>query len=70
MTELYNHLKNAFQLMQQYKDRVEEAKSEWALRKNNSSRLNVALISFDYASQIKLPVSAFETQGDWMKNTF
>ena len=70
MNELYLHLKDAFRLMQKYKDRVGEAKGEWESNKMNNSRLSVAMISFDFASQIKLPVSAMETQGDWMKNTF
>jgi hypothetical protein len=28
------------------------------------------MISFDYASQIKIPVNSWETQGDWISNTF
>ena len=70
MNDLYVHLRDAFRLMEKYKERISQAKMEWVLRKTDNSRMQLAVISFDFATQIKLPVSAMETQGDWMKNTF
>jgi hypothetical protein len=69
MGELYDHLHSATTLRRQYANRVKVAQ-EAQEAAGTTGCYTTVLLSFDYASQISLPVNSWETQGDWIKNTF
>lgn len=58
MNHMRIHLQRALDLRTLYKERIEEA-----ITVERGARLPVAAISFDYATQLSLPISAMETRG-------
>ena len=72
MESLRTHLQYAHDLRIVYKERIELASLKWTenMRSGGYERLSVAAISFDYATQLSLPVSAFETQGEYIASQF
>jgi hypothetical protein len=66
MEELRKHLQAAHDLRTLYKERQRRAIHTWPLRQ----RAAMAMISFDYAVQLTLPVSSMETQNEYMATRF
>lgn len=70
MEGLRKHLQQAHDLRHIYTERVEEAELQWKLLTTRTLRVPVAAISFDYATQLSLPISAMETQAEYISSQF